>query len=387
MKQAILHLGLHKTGTTSIQNSFRGYDDGEIAYANLGSPNHSTVFKALFLQNAVYPWKNQGLSEKKIENLINRHWLALTKQLDRKHSRIIFSGEGISKLDIESLYRIKNTFNEHQRDAIVFVAVREPLGMTASLMQEMVKGGKDLQNESTDKDVVSYSLSKRINNILTVFGDENTHILRLEDAFSSEFPRGIVDYFAKQLNIKPERIPTIKSQNQSIGETTYKLLNSFFQSGVVHNRGQMLSSVRWKFIDMLNEIVSNDARDKIDPSAFRPKVDWDDYRELNSFLACPYEIHDNNDCATEPFSKYCNDINHKEVCRSLTNYFKGRAIPVPSDCNSHELVTLLFYQAIQDHAAQPHPRTLNKIKQKLTKRALSLSPLGKLRSLTNLVLG
>jgi len=103
--------------------------------------------------------------------------MALTKQLDRKHSRIIFSGEGISKLDIESLYRIKNTFNEHQREAVVFVAVREPLGMTASLMQEMVKGGKGLQNESTDKDVVSYSLSKRINNILTVFGDENTHIL------------------------------------------------------------------------------------------------------------------------------------------------------------------------------------------------------------------
>jgi hypothetical protein len=386
MKQAILHLGLHKTGTTSIQNSFRGYDDGETAYANLGPPNHSTVFKALFLQNAVYPWKNQGLSEKKIENLINRHWLALTKQLDRKHSRIIFSGEGISGLDTESLCKIKNTFNEHQRDAIVFVIVREPLGMTASLMQEMVKAGNSLQNERTDKDVIGYSLFTKVNNILKVFGEENTRILRLEDALSSEFPRGVVDYFAKQLDIKPERIPTIKSQNQSISETTYKLLNKFFQSGVVHNKGEMLCSVRGKFIAMLNEIVSDNAKDKIDARAFHSKVDWDDYRKLNSFLASPYDIHSTNDCSTGSFSSYCNDINHEAACRNLINYFKRRAIPVPSDCSSNELVALLFYQAIQDHAAQPFPRSLITAKQKLTRRVLSLRLVRKLKGFNNMAL-
>lgn len=245
MKQAILHVGLHKTGTTSIQNSFKDYDDGDTAYAKLGPPNHTTPFIALFQNNNVVDhWTNRGFSEKKVEDLINQHWLTLTKQLSRKHSRIIFSGEGISDLNTEQLFKLKNTFNEHQRDVVVFAMVREPLGMTASLFQQMVKGGKCLQSERTDKDVINYSLSKKVNNILTVFGKENTRILRFEDALSSEFPRGAVDYFAKQLGIKTERIPTLKSQNQSIGETTYKFLNRFFQSGVVHDKGEMLCSVR-----------------------------------------------------------------------------------------------------------------------------------------------
>jgi hypothetical protein len=373
VKQAILHVGLHKTGTTSIQNSFKDYDDGDTAYAKLGPPNHSTAFKALFQNDDVVDhWINQGFSERKREDLINQHWLTLTRQLSRKHSRIIFSGEGISGLNTEQLFKLKNTFNEHQRDVIVFAMVREPLGMTASLFQEMVKEGNCMQSERTDKDVINYSLSKKLNNILTVFGKDNTRILRFEDALSSEFPRGAVDYFAKQLGIKPERIPTLKSQNQSIGETTYKLLNRFFQSGVVHNKGEMLCSVRLKFVDMLNEIVSGDGKDKIDTKAFYPKVDWDDYRELNSLLACPYEIQDSRNHAIEPFSKYCNDINHEAACDSLMSYFRQRDISVPPDCSSHELVTLLFYQAIVDHAAQSFPRTLNETKKKLMKRVRSL---------------
>lgn len=127
-----------------------------------------------------------------------------------------------------------------------------------------------------------------------------------------------------------------------------------------------------KFVDMLNEIVSGDGKDKIDTKAFYSKVDWDDYRELNSLLACPYEIQDSRNHAIEPFSTYCNDINHEAACSSLMNYFRKRDISVPSDCTSHELVTLLFYQAIVDNAAQSFPRTLNETKEKLIKKVRSL---------------
>ncbi|MEM0978577.1 MAG: hypothetical protein AAGJ34_13665 [Pseudomonadota bacterium] len=48
MKSVILHIGLHKTGTTAIQHAFSGYDDGTTVYGRFGDPNHgSAIITAL----------------------------------------------------------------------------------------------------------------------------------------------------------------------------------------------------------------------------------------------------------------------------------------------------------------------------------------------------
>jgi hypothetical protein len=354
MKTAILHAGLHKTGTTSIQESLNGYDDGDIAYAKLGKKNHSNFLQTLFLKNNHFNhWTNLGLSAAEHKELVSVYWNTLNKQLLKRHSRIIFSGEELSALDTEALARLKRHFNAHQRDVAVFVFVREPLGMTASLMQEMVKWGSLLQNESTDGDAINYLLSERVGNLLKVFGNDATHILHYEDALSNKYPRGVVDYFAEALGIRPEDLPSIKSTNQSISETTYKLLNNFYQSGIVHNKGATLNSARWTFIAMLEEAVNDgETRKRLCPMDFKSKVNWDDYRRLNSFLARPYDITIHQNSKSAPFSQYCNDINHAEICERLTNYFQRKSIPVPPNCNTHELVTLLFYQALQYHSRQ-----------------------------------
>jgi hypothetical protein len=355
MKTAILHAGLHKTGTTSIQESLNGYDDGDTAYADLGKPNHSNFLQTLFHKNNLFNhWTNLGLSAAEHKELVSSHWNTLKGQLLKRHSRIIFSGEELSALDTEALARLKSYFHAHQRAIEVYVFVREPLGMTASLMQEMVKWGSFLQNESTDGDAINYLLSERVGNLLKVFGNDATHILHYEDALSSKYPRGVVDYFAGALGIQPEELPSAKSANQSISETTYKLLNNFFQSGIIHNKGATLNSVRWRFIAMLEEAVNDgEPRKRLCPMDFKSKVNWDDYRRLNSFLARPYNITIHQDSKPALFSQYCNDINHAEICERLANYFQRKSIPVPSNCNTHELVTLLFYQALQDHARQP----------------------------------
>jgi len=41
MKEVILHIGQHKTGSTSIQFNLQDFDDGKSRYAQLGHPNHS----------------------------------------------------------------------------------------------------------------------------------------------------------------------------------------------------------------------------------------------------------------------------------------------------------------------------------------------------------
>ncbi len=46
--RVILHLGSHKTGSTSIQSALKRFDNGKIAYANLGNANHSAPLFTAF---------------------------------------------------------------------------------------------------------------------------------------------------------------------------------------------------------------------------------------------------------------------------------------------------------------------------------------------------
>ena len=358
MKTAIVHAGLHKTGTTSIQGSLANYKDKHTIYADLGRPNHSIVLKTLFHPpNLFKHWANLGLSPAEHRELVDHYRLKLNEQLQQKHSRILFSGEEISTLDPESLDRMKSHFKEQGRDIEIVVFVREPLSMTASIIQEMVKWGDLLHNESTDNEPVNYLFSERVGNLLQIFGKEKTHICYYEDALSSKYPRGVIDYFAELLGIEPEKLPSARSTNQSINGTSFKLLNQFFQTDIVHNKGPMLQAARWTFIQMLNDAVKTGKDDKVSSTAVRSKVNWDDYRKLNSLLDRPYEIDSHQASTAEPFSRYCNDIDHAEVRKNLMKYFEQHAIPVPADCNTHELVSLLFYQALREHAVKQSSTT------------------------------
>jgi hypothetical protein len=193
--------------------------------------------------------------------------------------------------------------------------------------------------------------------LLQIFSKEKTHICYYEDALSSKYPRGVIDYFAELLGIEPEKLPSARSTNQSINGTSFKLLNQFFQTDIVHNKGPMLQAARWTFIQMLNDAVKTGKDDKVSSTAVRSKVNWDDYRKLNSLLDRPYEIDSHQASTAEPFSRYCNDIDHAEVRKNLMKYFEQHAIPVPADCNTHELVSLLFYQALREHAVKQSSTT------------------------------
>lgn len=361
MKTAILHVGLHKTGTTSIQQSLRGYDDGDTRYAALGDPNHSHFFRTLFSDDHHAGWwtTDRGLSATEHRDLIVEYQSLLSRELAREHSRLVFSGEAISALDREALQRLKRYFSNHHRQITAIVFVREPLSMTASLMQERVKWGDHLQNENTDGQPLEVRVSDRVGNVVAVFGEESTRILRYEDASAGHYPRGVIDYFAESVGLRPCDIPTPQSRNQSIGETTYKLLNTFFQSDIVHRKGAMLGTARWRFITMLDEAMNTAGQGKLDLSAFRSKVNWEDYIKLNAYLTHPYPIDEHSTGEAGLFSRYCNDIDHVAVRRNLASYLREKAFPAPADCSSHELLCMLFYKALRDDATEPLYRQLH----------------------------
>ena len=49
--EVLIHIGMHKTGSTSIQASIKDYNDGVSAYASLGDENHSVLIYTGFDAN------------------------------------------------------------------------------------------------------------------------------------------------------------------------------------------------------------------------------------------------------------------------------------------------------------------------------------------------
>jgi len=63
MKEFILHIGIHETGTTSIQSALMNYNDGETIYASALNENNSIPLGLLFYPERVLRiYKRMGKS-------------------------------------------------------------------------------------------------------------------------------------------------------------------------------------------------------------------------------------------------------------------------------------------------------------------------------------
>lgn len=150
LKQVILHVGLHKTATTSFQitcannrKQLKGqgihYPQFEIDRRKIN--NHSVPIFSLFCDrperyNINIMW---GYSQQ-----VDRINAAYQKQLDTAidtHTRILLSGEDISALPPGGLEAFKRYLIDRGCDVRVLCGVRRPYSSTCSGIQQKVRGG------------------------------------------------------------------------------------------------------------------------------------------------------------------------------------------------------------------------------------------------------
>jgi hypothetical protein len=180
-----LHLGFHKTGTTSIQFSGKEYKNlleeqgfcypillglnGE-EYCNHSIPiyslfcktpeeycNHSIPIYSLFCKT---PEKyghniNRGNTTKFIEHIkiqLDKILFRYDKILFRydkilfRYDKIIISGEDIGNLSLDELLNMKKYFLKYVDEIIPIVYVRRPYNYLCSVISESVKQGNQLSN-------------------------------------------------------------------------------------------------------------------------------------------------------------------------------------------------------------------------------------------------
>ena len=137
MRHLYIHIGMHKTGSTSIQKSFRELNLDNIAYMPLGNDNHSAIFSTVFLSEPqFYPaHKRNKRTKDEVEDLRKYYCDRIEKSIIEMNPKsLVSSGEDISLMDYGAVEKMRQLF-ERFFDSISIVGyVRPPASYMSSAL-------------------------------------------------------------------------------------------------------------------------------------------------------------------------------------------------------------------------------------------------------------
>lgn len=222
MRRCILHIGMHKTGSSSIQESLKSLSSKDFRYARLlRTPNHSGAIINAFSEASRHQRSNSTHPVHGHLDLSNRIRTRFSKQLERaKTDTLIVSGEGITKLSLEELNSLKKFISRYVPEVVVACYVRSPKSFMESAIQQRIKAGLN----AFDFDACYPAYRDRFEKFDYVFEPKNVHFW----AFKPKALKDncvVTDFCAHfGLNIPPENIVRV---NESLSLDALSLLYSY----------------------------------------------------------------------------------------------------------------------------------------------------------------
>ncbi len=286
-RNGILHIGLPKTGTTTIQNAFHHCrnallaEDG-ILYPSLEA-NHTTPLCTMFLDDPTAHITNKlaGLtSPEDVARKVKGYFEAFESEiLSRDWRTLLFSAEGLSNLSAGEVRKLKTWVSRFTPAWRVIAWVRHPVDMTRSVMQQLVKGGYTL-DEMTEKPVLP-NFRGKLNNWLGAFGRENIEIVPFESAVAG--PGGIAGAFARSVGIEGGMADAIVQaagrENLSMSHEAVHLLSSLNRQRPLLAGGGIAPQRTGNELHIIQKIPGR--RFELDPATARrikaesrPDVEW-----------------------------------------------------------------------------------------------------------------
>ncbi len=207
MRTCIIHIGMHKTGSTSIQKSLYGFSDAEFHYAALcGAANHSVAMFSMFSDTPERHKLNRDMADDPVR--MKAYLANAASDLDTSiracgRRTLIISGEDIIRLRKPELKRMRERLSQDFGDIRIVAYVRPPLSYITSAFQQRVRSGGHI---GFDLHQVYPNYRKRFSKFDEVFGRDRV-ALKLFDRRSLTGGDAVVDFCSTLgLNFPKERI-------------------------------------------------------------------------------------------------------------------------------------------------------------------------------------
>lgn len=268
MKTCWVHIGMHKTGSTSIQASlFRVRRSKGWKYVNLDErPNLNQAVFAMFDSD---PMRNPLFSRKEYspeQIQLRRKWLLrkLDRLLDSSGDEtLVLSAEMASVVDREGVFSMRDFLAARCDEVRVIGYVRAPLGFKNSIFQEQLKHGK-----GSMRALAGPEYRVRFEKYDDAFGRENVLLRPFEPQL---FPnRCVVADFCEQVGIDPPRGFRVQRVNESLCREACGMLYAYRKFGLGYGTGRDVVSQNVRMVNPLLAMTGRKfvfAREMLAPDA------------------------------------------------------------------------------------------------------------------------
>lgn len=265
MKKVIVHIGTHKTGTSSIQEAMAGYDDGRVIYARFDPPNHSIAITTIFsgAPHEYHIWRSQGLLPAQVDALRADYRAVLDAHLaDAARDTLIISGEDIGILSDDEKRALCDHIRARGLDLQIVCFTRDPRGLTASAIQQHIKNGM----------AQLAPLSPDYRERLAVFAE----LLPPADLVVRDYAQAVAQHgdivraFAQLCGIVAPPLPDVR-HNESLSAAATKLLFRFNRLRIATAGTAERVEARARFVGVLCHLYpAIDPAARLDPRATEP---------------------------------------------------------------------------------------------------------------------
>ncbi|WP_299615903.1 hypothetical protein [uncultured Tateyamaria sp.] len=219
-RRLILHAGMHKTGSTSIQHWLRNTAFEDAHYFKWRQSNHSNLFVLLFEDNPheYLGLKRSGLTQESAEELRVEQRKRMIQQINNNDkSTFVFSAERISSAPRSAVQRMNTFFSQYFNDIQVYAYVRRPAGFMTSMFQQHLKTGSVQLNTKQ----LWPDYKGRFARLDEIFGQDSVR-LRLYEDLQARNTDAVTD-FGNWIGLPPS-IDTEVRRNQSMRSSAVALL-------------------------------------------------------------------------------------------------------------------------------------------------------------------
>lgn len=144
----LIHAGMHKTGSSSIQSTLAKLNETQIDYLPWRVDNHSGLFTLMFhdAPETTGGFKRAGSSAQSVRELADRWGARATALMEKRAAAgnqrpLVFSAEAISSAPEDAVQRMADYMRRYDPDIRVLAYVRPPISFMSSAFQQRSKFG------------------------------------------------------------------------------------------------------------------------------------------------------------------------------------------------------------------------------------------------------